>query len=212
MSKAIVTFGTGKHADMLAVALPSFEQYAKRHQYKLYVADEIGTARPPSWYKVIMLQQALAEHEVALWIDADVVIVDGTDDWEVPADKWQAMVKHATGDGDIPNHGIWYAKRELLPWLDKIWAQEQYRYHGWWEQAAAMHLMGYQPDIRPVQPPVNPTELYQRTHFMEAGWNVHTWDKNKTDRPRFKHATMMADPLGIMKEWAVEVEQWVNHF
>lgn len=209
MSKAIATFGTGKHAQLLAVALPSFQAYARRHGYRLYVADEIGTARPPSWYKVQMIRDLLADYDAVLWIDADVVIVDGADDWQVPADKWQAMVKHLTGDGDVPNHGIWYAKRALLPWLAKIWDQAQYRYHGWWEQAAAMALMGYQPDVRPCVNH-NPSELYQRTHFMDAGWNVHVWDQNKTDRPRFLHATMYPDPLAVMREWAEKAESWIN--
>jgi hypothetical protein len=47
MTRAIVTFGTGRHAEMLEVALPSFRAFAARHGYRLFVADQIGTVAPP---------------------------------------------------------------------------------------------------------------------------------------------------------------------
>jgi hypothetical protein len=209
--RALATFGTGRHADLLKIALPSFCAYADRHGYDLYVADRIGTARPPSWYKVEMLHNILSKgYQAALWIDADVVIVDGRDDWPIGDQCWQSLVKHHTGDGEVPNHGIWYVKREMIPWLEKIWELDKFRYHGWWEQAAAMELLGYQPDARPCHR-VIASELYDHTSFLDPGWNVHVWDSHKTDHPRFQHATMQPNPEFIMRQWAQEADSWINH-
>lgn len=201
MKRAICTFGTGKHAEYLDVAMPSFMRFAARHGYDVIVADKIGTARPPSWYKVRMLQEALKDYDAALWIDADVVIVDSREDWQHDPKYWQSMVKHQTGDGEVPNHGIWYVTQAMIPMLDAIWGLDRYRFHGWWEQAASMSLMGYDPDNRPCRNTA-PTPYYEATQFIDPGWNVHKWDKNKSKHNRFMHATMYADVLGTMQDWA----------
>lgn len=201
MNRAICTFGTGKHAEYLNIALPLFKKFAALHGYDVLVADKIGGMRPPSWYKVRMLQDALATYEAALWIDADVVIMDGSEDWPDLGDNWQSMVAHHTGDGEVPNHGVWYVTRAMLPTLAQIWALDKYKYHGWWEQAAGLELMGYDPERRPCRK-TQPSELYDHTLFVDAGWNVHKWDMNKSTRPRFMHATMYEDVAGTMKTWA----------
>lgn len=201
MKRAICTFGTGKHAELLSVALPTFARFAKRHGYELLIADRIGTARPPSWYKVKMLQEALKDYTAALWIDADVVIVDSREDWPHNEKYIQSMVKHQTGDGEVPNHGVWYVTKDMAPILDLIWGLDRFRFHGWWEQAASMSLMGYDPDNRPCAL-LKPTPYYDATQFVDAGWNVHKWDKQAITQKRFMHATMHADTLGTMQDWA----------
>jgi hypothetical protein len=48
------------------------------------------------------------------------------------------------------------------------------------------------------------TDLYRRTHFLDAGWNVHRNDVNDIDWPRFMHATCHPDRAAAMREWASE--------
>ena len=39
MNRCLVTFGVGHHADLLEIALPTFERFADRHGYDLIVAN-----------------------------------------------------------------------------------------------------------------------------------------------------------------------------
>lgn len=205
MNRCLVTFGVGEHAELLEIALPSFERFASRHGYELLsaVLDPVVDL-PPSWWKIPILQDVLEDYDEALWIDADVVIVDDSADIEFPEDSWQALVEHRTGDGEVPNLGVWYLRAPMQWILPGLWAmREEYADHGWWEQAAMLDLLGYDHHTRPVTLDA-PTELFDHTHFLETGWNVHPNDTYKSPHPRFMHATMHPDRAQVMREWAAQ--------
>lgn len=207
MNRCLVTFGVGPHAELLDIALPSFERFAGRHGYDLVVAqpDPID-GLPPSWWKIPVLQDALDSYDEALWVDADVVIVDDSADLEVHGSAWQALVEHRTADGEVPNLGVWYLRAPMQWVLPGLWAlRKEYAQAPWWEQSAMLDLLGYDHVTRPVTLDT-PTELLAHTHFLETGWNVHRNDSYKTTHPRFMHATMWPDRAATMREWAASVE------
>jgi hypothetical protein len=203
MSRAIVTFGTGPCADMLQVALPGFKKFACLHGYELIVVEGLEPKMPPAWYKVPVLLEALKSYDEVLWLGADLVIVDSSEDIPVSKNCWQAMVIHHTGDGEVPNTEVWYNRREMIPTLEKMWgmAQNGWANAPWWEQSALMELMGYVDERRPVYLG-RATDLYNHTYQLDNSWNVHKWDKPQAEHPRIQHATMYPDRLAIMREWA----------
>lgn len=210
MTKALVSFGTGPHAEYLSIARPSFEAYAERHGYDYFEPNKIDPVRPAPWYKVKALLALLkAGYDAAIFIGADLVIVDGRADVmdEVQPGKWQAMVQHQTGDGFVPNTDMWIVRQPMIEWLEKCWKLDQYMYHGWWEQAALLDLMGY--SLRPCKQ-VQESDLTDHTQFINPAWNVHMWDAQKPAHPRFQHATMWPDRAAIMREWAKQAEGWIN--
>ena len=77
MRVALVTlrFGERPYFD---VSGPQFERYAKRHGYALHVADGSGLPddRDRRWAKVPALLHALETADLALYLDADCVLVD----------------------------------------------------------------------------------------------------------------------------------------
>lgn len=196
--KALVTIATGDHERLLDIAMPSFQTFADLHGYEI-VQPEVVSGRPASWWKVPALLTALDEFDEALWVDADMVIVDPTEDLDVPEDKIQALVQHHTGDGEVPNCGLWFVRRGMREWLGKVWAYPPEL--PWWEQTALMRLLGYQTDPRPARRIV-PSELYDVTHWLDNGWNTHTWDHPQPERVRVQHATMWPDREQVMREWA----------
>lgn len=198
--KALVTLATGSHRELLDIAMPSFQTFADRHGYEI-VQPDLRCRRPVSWWKVPALAAVLdAGYEEALWVDADVVIVDPTEDLDAPDDAWQALVEHHTGDGDVPNCGVWLVRTPMRPYLDEIWATPE---GPWWEQSALHGLMGYI-DGRPARrvKRLHQTELFDHTHFLDNGWNTHVWDDPPPLRPRCLHATMHSDRPSKMREWA----------
>ena len=198
MSRALVTLAIGPHAELLDIARPSFEAFADTHGYDL-IQPDLFSERPISWWKVPALKAALAEYDEALWLDADTVIVDGSEDLDAPEDAWQALVRHRTGDGDVPNCGVWFMRKPMLPVLDQVWAQTQWLDDGFWEQAALHSLMGF--SRHPVKL-VQPSGLYEQTHWLDNGWNHHMWDTPGPEHVRIAHATMHKDRASVMREWA----------
>jgi hypothetical protein len=217
MKKAFVTFGMGTYAALLDIARPSFKAFCSRHGYSYFEAGKIGHQRPAPWYKVQCLQTLLQSFDMVVFSGADLVIVDGREDFPLDTNPqalpWiQAMVTHHTQCGDVPNDDLWICKREMIPWLDKVWALDKYLNHGWWEQAALMDLMGYDPTIEnfPTHCKDITNELYQHTLWLPNEWNVHCWDQPQPLHPRIQHATMWADRVGVMQTWAKQAEEWIN--
>lgn len=202
MSRALVSLAVGEeHERFLEIAYPSREEFAELHGYEL-LEPVVASTRPPSWWKVPALAAALdAGYTEVLWLDTDVVIVDATDDLEVAPEFWQALVEHRTGDGAVPNCGVWLVRQPMRPFLDQLWAQVNRINHGWWEQAAMLDMLGYRHQPRPSRLE-QPTGLYERTCWLDNGWNVHPWDTPGPEHPRFMHATMHPDRLERLEAWA----------
>lgn len=199
--KALVTFGTGKSAELLKIARPSFQRFADAHGYDLRVYEpDRDPFWPFPWLKVACLQDALETYDEALWIDSDVVIVDDSEDLPVDDDSWQALAIHRTQDGEVPNTGVWLCRQPMRGVLADLWQLRSFRNHPWWEQGAVMEFLGYDSWARPTGLR-EATELYERTTFLSTEWNSHPWDE--AENPRFRHATMHEDRAEVMKEWAL---------
>lgn len=168
--KAIASIGTGPHERLLRLAARSFRPFAERHGYDLHLHTEVVDAsRPAPWSKIPILRALLDRYEHVLWLDSDLVIVDGRDD--LPAVDLMGLVEHTTKEGRMPNSGVWVLRssEEAHRFLDDVWAQEDLVQHRWWENAAICRLLGYRLD------PVGrgePTAWLARTTFLDPRWNA----------------------------------------
>jgi hypothetical protein len=154
MRKALVSFGTGDAAKPLAVAMPTYERYARRHGYDLIIPDSpFCYGRPPAWGKVPLLQHVLKTHDFVLWIDADALIVDDNVDIEavIPTDAYQAFAivrDPASNEQGSPCTGVWALRssERTQRLLAEGWAQDDLVDARWWEQGALHRLLGWTMD------------------------------------------------------------------
>ena len=138
-ARAIASLGSGPHERLLALAARSFRPFAERHGYDLHLhTAPVDASRPAPWSKIPILRDLLERYESVLWLDADLVIVDGRED--VPATDFMALVDHA---GHMPNTGVWLLRSSdrTRAFLDAVWAQEDLIDHRWWENAAVCRLL-----------------------------------------------------------------------
>jgi hypothetical protein len=212
----MVTLATGDYTRLLELSQPAMERYADRHGYELYrvegmkeILERAGAfERPPSWWKIPLLDAALGTYDEVLWLDADVMILDDDLDIadETPAEAWQALVRHHTTDGEVPNCGVWLLRWPMRKLLGEVWGMTQYLNHGWWEQAGMLDLLGYRDQPRPVVH-LDSTPLYEATHWLPLEWNSHE-SMDRHPNPRFAHVT--AGPVGwrapIMRRYADQLQ------
>jgi hypothetical protein len=199
----ILTGWTGDEWRPVAdVTLPLMRAYADRHGCDFSWAELEGP-RPPSWQKVIALLQTLPSRPAVVWIDADVVIEDGTTSIldNVPADADQALVEHLTGDGTVPNCGVWLVRPQMLDVLAAVWDCNRHVTHCWWEQAVMLERMGYVVDGNTARLD-SPTTLYRRTAWLGAEWNDHPRDQRRAEHVRFRHVTQYANRLEAVRHFA----------
>lgn len=191
LSRAILTFAVGRYTELLDIVRPSFVNYADKHGYDYIERQpELGDwPRHPSWFRVPILQELLPHYDEILLFGCDLIVLDNSVDVAslVPDDCLQAMVQHSSPWGMVPNADMWYMRRGILPYINQMWDLTQYLNHPWWEQAALLHLMGYEPSTFPLILK-EPTELYGRTHFLPLEWNSHE-SIDRHDSPRIAHAT-----------------------
>jgi hypothetical protein len=195
VSKALCSIGAGPHAQLLEISRPTFAAFAERHGYELITSAENTTDRPPAWGKVPMLREALASYDRVLWIDADAVIVDASQD--IPLERDLALVRHRRGEVLVPNTGVMAMRSggfaEGL--LDELWGSKRFIHHPWWENAALLHVFGYQlPSAlergfrrlrRRELAQVRPSPYLEHTQFLPPEWNaVHP---DRPEHPRIVH-------------------------
>jgi hypothetical protein len=172
--KAIVSLGAGRQARLLALAARSFRPYAERHGYELALHTDLrDPSRPPPWSKIVLLRELAATHDVLLWLDADLVIVDQSLDiaTELEESRFLYLAEHETGAGRMPNSGVMMLRgcSETIAFLDDVYAQDDLVHHRWWENAAICRLLGYQLD--PVGPGTPTPLLSEHTKLISSRWN-----------------------------------------
>lgn len=72
---ALVTMYHGEHVAFRPVTEARLRAYAEVHGYEYREAQVLPDAHP-KWSKLPALRQALVDHEVAVWFDADVLVID----------------------------------------------------------------------------------------------------------------------------------------
>lgn len=196
MRKAIATFGTGPSAELLTTTLPTFTDYAERHGYDVVIGDGASSDRPPAWGKVALLQRLLHTYDFVLWLDADTIILDPSEDIlsEVPGDAFQALVVTPCnpGEGSSPCTGVWgmRAGETAQRFLLAVWAQTDLVHHKWWEQAAVMRLLGWTLDVPLAKQQAS--EWDAGTHVLDETWDMLPIYPVKFSPGRIRHYAGMS--------------------
>ncbi len=186
-SRAIASMGIGSHERLLDIAARSFRPYAARHGYDLHLHTESADlSRPPHWTKIRILRNLLDRYETVVWLDSDLVIVDGRRDiaYELEPDCFLYLVEHAYNDERVPNSGVMILRssEQAKRFLDDAWALEEHLEHEWAEQGAIMDLLGY--DLQRKRP-ARETEYRRQTKLISPRWNSVYFAPAR--RPRIRH-------------------------
>jgi Nucleotide-diphospho-sugar transferase len=225
VNKAIVTYATNGHEELLDISAPSYKEFARRHGYQFVRCmrePNDASTYPAAWKKVAILIDFLSNHqyEEVVWFDADMVVVNPLDDFPPMAsnpsagvftqDKLHSLVRHFEDCSEVPNSGVWRLRKscgslEAVDLLHAMTNLEVFTNHGWWEQAALMTLMGY------IVPPegsvfsetkckcVFKTQWYDECQFMRTEWNSHP--NYRADKPRIVHCSYpsMGQRIEVMR-------------
>jgi hypothetical protein len=177
---AVCTIGAERHRELHEIACPSLVQFATVHDADLIAVDRVlAPSRPAAWSKLVLLRELMEEYDRLVWIDADAVVVDPRPDIfrGVTRARSVGMVTHRYDGLEIPNLGIMalrscaWSKR----FLGRLWAAEHFIDHKWWENAAALELLGY--DLDRPSPTTRRRKLTSlRIAELDLRWNSITLD------------------------------------
>ena len=197
--KAIVSLGTGPQRILLRIARTTIVPYARRHGYALHLHEEtLDDRRPAAWSKIVALQELQSHYDVLVWLDADLMIVDGRPDIasELEEGQFLHLVEHITTEGRMPNSGVMLLRtgEHCHEFLQQVWDQEDLVEHTWWENAAICRLLGYELD--PPRPTTS-TPWLKRTKFLSGQWNsIHDARSARAADPPLP-GVRPSDPQGL---------------
>ena len=137
------------------LALPSFRRFASQWGYRLHVVDlavdVVGAdaaAQQAKWMKVGLLRAALTKFPLALWLDADVLLVRHDEDiaQHLHPDHFQALaLEHVPHEHRVnPNTGVWLMRScpAALAFLDAVEAAGPPP-GPWADQGAVLAALGW---------------------------------------------------------------------
>ncbi|MGH8828610.1 MAG: hypothetical protein ACRDVZ_13655, partial [Jiangellaceae bacterium] len=137
------------------LALPTFRRFADRWGYAVLVEDLAGDgagadspAQQAKWAKIRLLRAALVEFPLAVWLDADVLIVRDDDDIaeHLHPEHFQALaMEHVPYEHRVnPNTGVWLMRScpAAFEFLDAVVAAGP-QPGPWADQGAVLVALGW---------------------------------------------------------------------
>lgn len=155
-SRALVTAaGPQLRAGLQDLALPTFARYAAQWDWELVVedlaidgADAQTVARQARWAKLRLIRQALAAHDLVLWLDPDVLVLRDDEDvaQHLHPETFQALaLEHVPAEHRVnPNTGVWLVRScpQAFAFLDAVAAAGQ-QPGPWADQGAVLAALGW---------------------------------------------------------------------
>ena len=154
MKIAVATVAIGaRYGEAVRLGIESKVDYCDRNGYTFIYQDVALCDRPHSWSKIPLLQQHIGNFDVIFWSDADVLITNPHCRLEDILAHYPALEREVlllTRDSaDNVNAGNFFLfnRPQTSSVLAKIWNQEQFTDHPWWESKAVMHLLETDPEF-----------------------------------------------------------------
>ena len=183
------------------LALPTFRRWAGRWGWDVEAhelpADGVAAdegAQRAKWAKLQLLRDALRSHPLALWIDADVLLMRDDEDVSLhlhPGSFQALALESVPAEHRVnPNTGVWLLRScpESFAFLDAV--EEAGRQPGpWADQGAVLAALGWdRGDERYhwARPGVG-NRFLSGTSWLPVGWN-QAWVEGRTAADCFNSA------------------------
>jgi len=146
----------------------------------------LDPSRPIDWSRVLLLQELLLKYDIAVWLDADILITDLSEDItsQLQPDKHLYLVVHEFaykyGVLEVLNSGV--VMMRAGDWsqrfLHAVWNEKSCLHHSWCDQCAMQNVLGYDwgEDNGKGSGPyshrnVYPSEYADGVGYLTADWN-----------------------------------------
>jgi hypothetical protein len=180
------------------LALPTFRRWAHRWGWTVLAhdlaSDGVGAddgAQSAKWAKLRLLRAALRQYPLALWLDADVLLLRADEDVSVHLhpEHFQALVLESVpAEHRVnPNTGVWLLRScpQALAFLDAV-ERAGPQPGPWADQGAVLAALGWDRGDENYHwaRPGNGSRFLAGTSWLPPGWN-QPWVEGRTDADCF---------------------------
>ena len=172
------------------ITFKSISQYSNKFNLRFENLKMPSTGRPLSWNKIKLLQEEIkkGENEFIMWIDADAFFHKDAKNilYELDSNHEIFLVNHycSVHKGskfkntiltiNRINCGmmIFKVSQFNLDFLEKVWNEDKYINHVWWEQAAIMDIIGLKAEItNNLNDNIGDDFYLKKIRFLSKEWN-----------------------------------------
>lgn len=136
---ALVTIASGdKYYEAVKLGIITKQEYCQKYGYDfICIREHLDPSRPPSWSKILLIQQLLPNYQWVFWSDADSLIMNPEYTLESYIDEQYSLIITSDPYAEF-SAGHFLIKN--CPWsfdlLERIYARDDLIHHNWWEQQA----------------------------------------------------------------------------
>ena len=193
---AVVTAaGPSMRAVLRELSLPSFERFADRWGYEVRATElpfdgegADAVAQQAKWAKLRLLRDALDDHALALWLDADVLLLredEDVADHLHPAHFQALALEHVPSEHRVnPNTGVWLMRScpEAFAFLDAVEAAGP-QPGPWADQGAVLAALGWDRGDESYRwaRPGRGSPFLAGTSWLPPAWNQPCLDERRDD-------------------------------
>lgn len=183
------------------LALPTFRGWARRWGWTV-LAHDLGTdgvgaddgAQSAKWAKLRLLREALQHHPLALWLDADILLLRDDEDISVhlhPTHFQAFALEHVPSENRInPNTGVWLLRScpQAVAFLEAV-ERAGPQPGPWADQGAVLAALGWDRGDENYHwaRPGWGSRYLAGTSWLPPGWN-QPWVDGRTDAVCFNSA------------------------
>jgi nucleotide-diphospho-sugar transferase len=183
MKIALLTIVDENFRDIADRTFPSMRRYAEAFGLEFLNMPPGVPDRPPAWGKVHRIREILQSgYDYCFYVDADTIFVRFDSDIRdhIAAAKDLHLCWHDQDNSesyaDIRGHFntgvmVWRNCTWSIDFLDEIWRQTDFIDHGWWEQGALLHLLGYRSVLGAAADESDPARA-AHVQRLPVDWNV----------------------------------------
>lgn len=203
----VTAAGPRMRAALHDLALPTFARYASQWNWRLLVedlpSDGAGSApgaQQAKWVKLRLLRQALECYPLALWVDADVLLLRDDEDltMHLHPDHFQALaLEQVPSEHRVnPNTGVWLLRScpQAFAFLDAVEAAGP-QPGPWADQGGVLAALGWDrgdENYRWARPGAG-SDFLTGTSWLPPGWNQPYVQGRRDDECFNSHARSYAD-------------------
>lgn len=144
---AVLTCYDQDMAEVGRISSANKRSYCERHRYDFIEETEaLETGRPPTWWKIKLLQKHLPSYDWIFWTDADSLVMNPSVRLErfLTEDSDMVICHEDVGQGVYNiNAGQFLIRRSdwSFEFLEAVWDQERFVHDRLGEQRAIIHLL-----------------------------------------------------------------------
>jgi hypothetical protein len=133
-----------KLKDLANLVIPIVEKYCDKNNYKLIVKKIENFEKPPAWFKCLAILDEFKKNDCSyiFWLDIDTLILNLNFDL-INLSKSSKKL-YLSKDHNGINSGVMLIKNcdEMKLFFDQVYSlYPNFKNHGWWEQAAIIHVI-----------------------------------------------------------------------